>query len=112
VKQVQTYFRTRQGAVVSGFSYCGDWDAEGVFAVQELQKDHYAFGAVVGEEDGFEFLVGAAVYAHTIAGFKGCGVLWYFSELVLEPLLKLVDKFVCYSDWLFAERHQLVHSAG
>lgn len=36
---------------VSGFFYCCDRDAKCVFAVQELQEDHDAFGAVVGEED-------------------------------------------------------------
>ena len=96
--------------MVSVFFYCVDWDAEGVFAVQELQKDHYTFGAVMGKEDRFQLFVGPAVDAHTIAGFKNYEVLWYSFELVLESLLQLVDQFVCHGDWLFAKRHQLIHS--
>lgn len=80
--------------------------------MQELQKDHDTFGAVVGEEDGFQFLVGATVYSNTITRLKGYGTFWRFAELVLKPMFELVDEFICYGDWLFAERHQLIHSAG
>ena len=60
--------------VVLGFFYCADWDAKGVFAMEELQEDHDAFGAVVGEEDGLEFFVTAAGDAHLVTGFQCYGV--------------------------------------
>ena len=45
-----------------------------MFAVEELQEDHDAFGTVVGEEDGLEFFVTAAGDAHLVTGFQCYGV--------------------------------------
>ena len=41
-----------------------------MFAVQELQEDHDAFGAVVGEEDSLEFFVAAAGDAYVVTWLK------------------------------------------
>ena len=76
--------------------------------MQELQEDYDAFRAVAGEEDGLEFFVAAAVDSHAVSGHKHYGLLRFFAESLFE----LVDEFVCYSNRLFAERHQLVHSAS
>ena len=56
--------------VVSGFFYCADWDAKGVFAMEEVKEDYDTFGAVAGEEDGLEFFVAAAVDSHAVSRLK------------------------------------------
>ena len=75
--------------------------------MEEVKEDYDAFGTVAGEEDGLEFFVAATVDSHAVSGLKRYGVLRFFAESLFE----LIDEFVCYGDRLFAERHQLVHSA-
>lgn len=93
---------------LSGLFYGADRYAEGVFAVQELQENYYAFGTVAGQEDSVQFLEAAAVDAHAVTGFECQGLGRFFAEL----LAQLRDEFVCHCDRLLAERHQLVHPTG
>ena len=80
--------------------------------MEELQEDHDAFGAVVGEEDGLEFFVTAAGDAHLVTGFQFYGVFGWRAELILTSLLELFDESISYGDRLFSECDQLVDSAG
>lgn len=91
-----------------GFFDCSDRDSQGVFAMQELQENYDAFGAVVGEDDGFKFFIVAAVYAYAVTGFKSVRFLLVLGQLLLE----LFDEFIGYRDRLRAERDELVDSTG
>ena len=74
-----------QARLLQGLFYGVDRDAEGVFAVQELQENYDAFGTVAGQENRFQFLIAAAVDAHPVTGFECC--LLYTSPSPRDGLL-------------------------